>query len=323
LGGVLALALLAARTGAIPDVVEQNPVLELDSCLGVDESVVRKLLELELRNERIRDAALPISVGVRCIEDAQEIRVEPWASLGEEGIRPIQLPAPDDADPAAHEARSRELALAIAELIRRLEIRHPLPSEPPPPPPVPVAPAVVVSRPPPPEQPEGRWQLGILSAFDTFSGGQRLAGGDVSIASSVGRFTLIELRAGGRVAAGATLASGQLSARAGTASAAAGLNVWSRHRSVGLAFMLRAQGYLMQFHADSPPGGASGTAVLGALTVAAEPRLMVAVSRRVSLTAAADGGLPVHGIVVRTQGVEAASMSGLFLSGNLGVVLTF
>jgi hypothetical protein len=80
---------------------------------------------------------------------------------------------------------------------------------------------------------------------------------------------------------------------------------------------------LVEYRADLSGDGNSRSALLGAFVVAVEPRLLIALTRRVSLTAAAAAGIPVHGIVVRTQGLAADSLSGVAFSGNLGAVLTF
>jgi len=321
---ILALALFATRSEQAADAPEQNPVLELDPCLEVDDSAVQNLVDLELRDARAGDRDVAISVVVRCVDGAQEIRVEPWASLGHDGIRPIQLPAPDDADPAAREARSRELALAIAELIRRLEMTHPLRPKPPPPPsPPPPSPAIAVSAPPAADEPRGRWQLAVFSSFEAFTGGQTMAGGDVSVAAPIGRWMVSELRAGGRLVDAATSPAALLTGRAGTAAFAAGLNVWSKHRAVGFALMLRAQGYAIEYRIASPDRGGSRAALLGALAIVVEPRLVVAVSRRISLAAGAAAGVPLHGIVVRTQGVETDSVTGLAVSASLGALVAF
>jgi hypothetical protein len=319
---IWALTMFALPSEQTGDAVDRNPVLDIDACVEVDDASVENLVDLELRDARRGERDAPISVGVRCLEDAQEIRVEPWASQGADGIRTIALPAADDADPAAREARSRELALAIAELIRRLEITrplHPRPQPPPPPPPVPV----IVSTPPTAEEPRGRWQLAALSSFEAFTGGQKLAGGDIAVAVAIGRLLLTEVRLGGRLVDAETPPLARLTGRAGTAALAAGPNVWSRQRTVGFALMLRAQGYAIEYRAESPGEGGSRTSRLGALTVAVEPRLLVALSPRISLAAAVGVGVPLHGIVVRAQGTETDSLTGVVVCANLGAALTF
>jgi len=317
--------MLAMRIEAIPGAPERGPSLDLEPCVRVDASVVQNLvnLELELGDARARRPDFPISVAVRCLDGAQLIRVEPWASQADDGLRTIELPDADDAA-AALEARSRELALAIAELIRRLEITRPLPPEPPPPPapPAPSSSAIplVVTPSSPPQGPHDRWQIGALSTFEAFTGGQWLAGGDLSLGASIGRWVSVDLRAGGRFVEGLTSSSERLSGRAGVASLAAGLNVWSGRR-VGFAIMLRGQGFGVEYRVGAAGADAARTARLGALVAAVEPRLLFEISRHIVLALGGAVGLPVRGVVVRVQGVETSTMSGLFLSGSLGVVV--
>jgi hypothetical protein len=168
----------------------------------------------------------------------------------------------------------------------------------------------------------GRWQLGILSTYDYFAGGQKFAGGDLFAAARLGRWFVAELRAGGRVGADQPLPGGRLSARAATVGAAAGIRFWPE-RPIGLAMMVRAQEYLVQFGAEASGDSAARTALLGAFVLAAEPRLIVVLARHFELEATAAVGFPPHGIVIRIQGIESQSMSGLLLSGSLAGVLTF
>jgi len=325
IAGLLALAIVAMPPDATSGTVERGPSLDLDACVRVDASAVQSLveLELELADARARHPSFPVSVAVRCLEGGQLIRVEPWASRGDDGIRTIELPDAYDAT-AAREARSRELALAIAELIRRLEITRPLPAEPPPaepPPPPPVAPPVVVAPVALPEGARDRWRIGALSTVEVFPGGPWLVGGDLSLGVSLGRWVSLDLRAGGRFVDGLTSTPEPLSARAGVASLGAGPTFWSRRRSVGFALMVRAQGFGVEYRVESAGPGPAGTSRLGAVVAAAEPRLLVGLSRHVTLALGGAAGLAVHGIVVRVQGLETSRMSGLLLSGSLGVVV--
>lgn len=52
-------------------------------------------------------------------------------------------------------------------------------------------------------------------------------------------------------------------------------------------------------------------------------RVWAAINGHVAVTAAAAAGLPIHGIVLRTRGIDAASLTGRVVSANLGVLLTF
>jgi hypothetical protein len=326
-GTFLALWLASIGTELTTGMADNGPTLTIDPCVAVDEGTVRNVMELEIRGPRM----LASSVSVRCIDGAQEIRVLSGASPETEGIRTIQLPpVVDENDAAARQARSRELALAIAEYIRRLDSVQPPtrespkpPPSPTPPPPVraPVVPALLETR--SIERPEDRWQLGLLSALEYFSGGQTLAGGDLFVASALGRWFSAELRAGGRLGTNEPLPGGRLTTRAATASAGVGFNLWSRRRSVRAALVLRAQGYLVQFRVEQFGEGRTPTALLGALALAAEPQLSLPLTRHLSLVASAGAGFPLHGIVVRTQGTENRGMSGLIVSASLGGVVTF
>jgi hypothetical protein len=326
IAGLLALALVATGAEATPGPAEHGPLLEVEACVRVDALVVQNLvdLELDLGDARARRPTVPISVAVRCLDGAQLIRVEPWASRGDDGLRTIELPDAYD-EAAAVEARSRELALAIAELIRRLEITRPLPPEAPPPapppPPAPAAPPVVVAPSSPPDEPRHRWQLGALTSFDAFPGGPWLAGGDLSFGVSLGRWVALDLRAGGRSVQGLTSSSERLTARAAVASLGAGLNVWSQRHPIGFVAMLRAQGLGVAYRLGSAGEDPARTTWLDAFAASVEPRFLVRMSGHLTLALGGAAGLVLHGIVVRVQGVETSRMSGLSLSGNLGLVV--
>lgn len=306
-----------------PGALEQPPELIIDPCVGVDAAAVRTLLALQMSDGRASHPLARIAVSVGCADQAQEIRIEPWASMGLGGVRTFELPAADESVPATQEARSRELALAIAELIRRLELTHPLPTPAPPSPPPPVVTAGPAPPQASPEQPvPGRWQLGVLSAFEHFDGGQNLGGLDLVAARRIGRFLACELRAGARAGEDVTLPWVQITTRATTASAAVGAARWTRRGRLGGALMGRAQAFFAQFQVEPASGGPSATGHY-VFVLAAEPDLYVALSRHVALAASGAAGVAVHGIVLRTQGTPTNSLSGAMLSANLGAVLTF
>jgi hypothetical protein len=322
-GTLLALSLvLLGADDQTPAVVAEGPSLTIDACIAVDPATVRQVMELE-----ISDANLwPASVSVRCVDGAQEIRIGRSDSLDRGDARTIHIaPVADDDTPAERQARSRELALAIAEFVRR-----PGPAARPPenlpapvlPSPAP-APTLAITSTPATEAPEGRWRLGFLCTFEHFSRGQSLMGADLVVASHLGRWFLAELRIGGRLGADQTLPGEHLTTRAAVVAAATGVNVWSHSRVFGGGIVLRAQGYLVQFRAEETGEGRPKAANLGAFALALEPRLMVALTRRFSLQASAAAGLVPRGIVVRIQGLETQSMSGVAMSANLAGVFAF
>jgi hypothetical protein len=314
----LALALVALPDEAVVDAPGDAPLLDVDPCVDVDAAEVRRLLELELSDVRARDQSAAVAVAVRCTPGGQEIRVEPWASLGQDGIRTIELPPQAERDTAAREARARELAVAIAELVRRLhDHAFVRPEPPPPPPPIRVAPT------PPPEQPRSPRHIGVMSSFDYFMGGQLLIGGEVTLSVALGRYMLADVSAGVRTTGDQAVPSGRLATRAGTAAIALGPNLGSLWRLVGVALLFRARGYLVEYRAAPANDGAARTARFGALFLAAEPRVSLRLSRRMSLLLSAAVELPAHGIIVRAQGVETASISGLALAAGLGAAMAF
>jgi hypothetical protein len=322
-GTLLALSLVfLSFDDQTPAVVAEGHSLTIDSCIAVDQETVRQVMELEISDARL----LPTSVSVRCVDGAQEIRIGRSASPDLGDVRTIHIaPAANDDTPAERQARSRELALAIAEFVRWPgPAARPIENPPAPVPPSlsPAASLVAVSS-PATKAPEDRWQLGILCAYEHFSRGQGLMGADLFLASRLGHWFLAELRIGGRLGGDQSLPEEHLTTRAATITAAAGVNRWSRGRVFGGGIVLRAQGYLVQFRAEATGAGRVETANLSAFALALEPRLMVSLTRHFSLQASAAAGLVPRGIVVRIQGIETQSMSGLALSANLAGVFTF
>jgi hypothetical protein len=145
----------------------------------------------------------------------------------------------------------------------------------------------------------------------------------VFVGARVGRFVLGEVRAGFRRGEDLDAPWVRVTAGAGTASAAAGLNLWSGGKRDGLAVMARAQGYLFEFQSDPAGPSNAGTGRALAFVLATEPRISVAVTRHLSLTMGAAAGTTVHGIVLELQGAVSRSLTGLFLSANLGAVFAF
>jgi hypothetical protein len=171
--------------------------------------------------------------------------------------------------------------------------------------------------------PERTWHVGVRSSFDYFSGGSTLMGGDVFVASSWGRCFLAELGAGGRVGSDEPVRGGQLTIRAATVAASGGLVLISRGRLAGSAVVAQVQGHLVHFAAQQSGQHPEQTALLDAWTVAAEPRLALALTRRLSLAASVGVGYALRPIVIREQGASRPSMSGLVLSGHVGGDFSF
>jgi hypothetical protein len=196
-----------------------------------------------------------------------------------------------------------------------------------PPSPLPLAPAMVAASATSPARPDAesgrRWHVGVRSSFDYFSGGRTLVGGDLFVTSSWGRWFLAELGAGGRVGADEPLRGGRLTTRAGTVAAAAGLKLASLGRLAGSAVVVQAQAYLVRFAAQPSGQRPEQTALLDGWTVAAEPRLALALTRRLGLAASAGVGYALRPIIIREQGITRPGMSGLVLSAHVGGGFSF
>jgi hypothetical protein len=325
IGVTLILGLLALGSDTATPVGGRGPTLTIDPCVDVDEAAVREVMDLEIIAGRTDGEGLPDLVHVRCQGDLQEIRVESSASPAQWVVRTIQLvPVLDSASSAARQARSRDLALAIAELVRRFEsaaVPAPVPPAPSPPPLLVTAPAV-----PPAQTRTGkpaRWQVGVVATYDYFSGGVRFVGGDLLMGARLGSRFVAEIRVGGRAGTQHLVPNGRLSSSAATVGATAGARLWPEHRHVGLALLLHAQEYLVRFRLESPANAGTRTGPFGAFVVAAGPRLTVALGRRVELGMSAAAGFPPHGIVVRVQGAVVERLTGLVLSGDLAGVFRF
>jgi hypothetical protein len=294
--------------------------LSIDACIAVDQETVRQVMELEISDARL----LPVSVDVRCVDGAQEIRISRPGSPSQEDVRTVPTaPISETETPAELQARSRELALSIAEFVRWPGAKAQPPQAPQPTPPLPtvVPEGATASR--PAEVPEGRWRLGLLCAYERFAHGHSLMGGDVFMGSRLARWYLAELRVGGRLGSDSLNSGQHLTTRAASVSAAAGLGMWSKRSVWGGALVLRAQGYLAQVRGDASPESRFATRRLGALALLVEPRLMVALTHHLFLQASAALGWVPQGISVRVQGVEAQGLTGIALSANLAGVITF
>jgi hypothetical protein len=322
-GTLLALSLILLGVDDQPPMAVVKVInLTIDACIAVDQETVRQVMELEISDAHL----LPASVRVRCVDGAQEIRISRPGSLSQEEVRTVHIaPVSENETPAERQARSRELALSIAEFVR-WPGADPRPPQnlPPPAPPLPATvPEIAAVTEPATGVPDGRWQLGLLYAYERFAHGHSLMGGDVFVGSRLGRWYLVELRIGGRLGSDSLSFGEHLTTRAASMAAAAGLSLWSKGHVLGGALVLRAQGYLAQVRGDATQESRFTTGTLGALALVVEPRLMVALTNHLFLQASAAVGWVPQAIEVRIQGVEAQSISGVALSANLAGVINF
>jgi len=312
----LVFALLASR----------GPTLALDPCVGVDETTLQGLIELELRDVRTQTSTRPISVAVTCIDGGQEIRAEPWASLGQDGVRLLALPPFDEGDSAAREARARELALAVAELIRRLETTEPLLPAPKPPSeaaPSPSPPPPSVAAASPSQAIAARVRLGVVAAAERWAGGLVLGGGDITLQLVPMGWLVAEARAGARLAPDDRTVGGRTGARAVALTGALGPVRRSSGGRLGIGLLMQAQLFLVQVSAAGEASLEERRAWVAVGSAGLAPQLFVRLGHHVALGASAGVALPVHGARIRLQGVDVKSPSGITVSANAGVFAEF
>jgi hypothetical protein len=337
-GPEIALALLAAIGQLSAPDRSAALALTIDPCLDIDEQTVRHLVDLELGDPGDRAASRPgITVSVLCVKNGQEIRLEPRAVGQPPTIRrPLRLESPEGAGLAAREARTRELALAIAELVRRFEsdgasapsVAESEVAQPPQTPPVPevraTAPTASITRPASPVAAATSMRIGALSAVEFFSGGRTFVGGDLIAGMRVGRRFDAEIAAGVRVDMGQKAQMARLDAAALDVAVALAARLWSYRESLQTSVWLRARGFAYQWRVESD-GGNSGaqTTTLAFATVAAGPRVGITLGRRALVIAEAGVGRPLPAVVVRDQGRTIGSVSGWLVSGNLGAAFLF
>jgi hypothetical protein len=317
----LVFSLLASTTSAVP------LSLTVDACVGVDAEEVRHLTATELLMDATDRSGLEVLVG--CHQGVQKLRVL-HTSRGLVGARVIELGDVENKD-----ARHRELALAIAELVRRVP-ENPAPAAPipaPPPlrpelqPPRAVDPLPKVSPQPPKVSGvrEG-WaaEVALAATFVHWTANQRFVGADLVARVSVAEPFLIELRAGGRKTIRATaLSEGRIDASGFSAGLGLGCELVPELQAVGvvlgarigadwLRYSIFDDGRVSYSSADAADVHALGT-LTGSVGLWGNSRLVVEL--------AAGGAL--HSVAIREEGQLVAGVRGAMLGGTVGLSARF
>ena len=211
------------------------PAITVDPCIEVDAEEVRRLTAMELRTWRWRTSPETFEVLAVCRDGIEELRLTN-RSRGNVTVRSIDLGAPLAED---QDAKARELALAIAELLRRADMES-TPEEPAAPsPPVPPAPAPV---PPPAQASETKpWniELGATGVIAGWTGGEMLFGADVAGRAHVARWVIVELRLGARKSRPVDFADGSLDGQGVAAAVGLSFDATPGVRQAGVSFGAR------------------------------------------------------------------------------------
>jgi hypothetical protein len=317
---VLSIALLGGTAVAAP-----IPLI-IDACVAVDPEEVRRLTAIELLTDESDHSEFEVLVG--CRGDSQTLRLL-HVSRGVVDSRSLE---PGKAD--APDARNRELALAIAELVRRtpdLAVAAPAVEMPAQPPQLRVSSTAVDSQPvlvplsPVSDEP-GEWlaEIGVLGAFVHWSRGHRLLGADLVVRVPLRSRMVSELRAGGRKTIGSVaLSEGWLDARGFGAALGLGFDVAPTQGFVGLTVGVRVGvdwlRYAIVDEGGTPYSGADAADVHAMGTLAT----FVALSEHLRLTCELAAGGALHPIVIRENGQDVSGARGVMASGAFGLAARF
>lgn len=296
---------------------QQLPAIAIDSCVDVDAEEVRRLAALELGSSRVGAEVTRLDVAVRCTDGAQELTVTD-RTTGAVTVRSIDLTVQLETD---RDATARELALAIAEVVRRADLeREPTP----PPQPTTAPPGESRSLPTPtdhaaPAPRSWRAELGASVVFTRWTGGEELLGVDATSRLRFGDRLITELRLGGRQTRSIELRSGGLDAGGVSASAGLSLDLLPYVAAGGVAVGVRFGADWMRYTAVDEQGTAYGGADVRAFSTSATATAFIEIADPVSVTADAAVGTALHSIAIRDDGRTVSGMRGILLSGALGV----
>ncbi len=313
---MIALSVLLLATGAEAAL---PPPITIDPCVQVDTEEVRRLVEIELGTWHGRTALERLDVAVACAAEGQEVRLTDRAR-GRVTVRGIDLSASGGKD---RDAKARELALAIAELIRRVDLEQAsepsAPSVAPPPEPTPLEEPARVE----PAPPSWRVEVGAHAIASGWTGGELLFGADLSGRVHLGRFLIAELELGGRKTRSTALASGKLSGYGLASGVGLALDATPGWRRAGVSFGARLGGDWLRYTAVSGAGASYGGGDAGVVSVAGTTTAFVALSGPFSATFRAAVGGALHSIQIRDNGRAISGARGMMLSSALGVAARF
>ena len=292
------------------------PTITIDPCVEVDADEVERLAAMELRTWRWRTAPEELEVLATCQEGTQELRLT-HRVRGQVTVRSIELGERlvDD-----EEAKERELALAIVEMLRRADVdfapEAPPPSSPPPAPPLPPPRTDDVVQPVPPP-----WsiELGAMGVGAGWGGGEVLLGVDAVGRARLGRWLIAELRLGGRKTRPVELESGTVDGHAVAGALGLSFDATPAVHQAGVSFGARLGvdwlRYATRDRGELEYDGGDGAVV----SLAGTTTGFVALSGALGLTVDAAVGGALHSVVIRENGEVISGMRGVLFQGALGL----
>jgi hypothetical protein len=309
------LRLIPATSGAVS--TDPAPAaaigLTVDSCVDADREELRRLLEVEYRGPLVdADRIDRTQVVVRCAEDRNEVRVL-VPRRPKETVRTVDLTS---LGPVAREAKTRELALVIAELVRSAEASEPVPER------VALPPAAEKAAPPP--EPTRWTQIGALFSAEKYSGGQAQMGPGLAVRFALTRYFNAEARVGARWAETLAAPDGQITSRGLEGGVGVGIDAFPSESRAGLLLLARAEVVWLQIQGNESGTTASGRSVTGLTVVAgAAPCAWIALTRSLRVLAEPAILVPIHRLDIEDQGLRVSSLAGVGVAATLGMVAHF
>ncbi len=295
------------------------PSINIDSCVAVDPEEVRRLAAIEVSSWQGGSSLGSLKVSVSCDEGVQQL----YLTRGQEELiasRTIDLSATEASD---RDARTRELALAIAELLRRAPPQPPPQPAPTPTPPPPAPNPTPIEIAPPLEPSPWQLELGARATTASWAGGQWLYGADLGARAHFARWFIAELSLGGRRARSVELVDGSMSGLGVSGAAGLAFDTAPDVKWAGLAIGVRLGvdwvKYTALDGANFDAGARQGAAVnlLGSATAFA----VIAPRLRLTLDTALGGAL--HSLIVEQNERSVSGLDGMVLSSSLGLALEF
>jgi hypothetical protein len=317
---LIALLAMLPLSGA-PDVAS-NPVIRIDPCVQVDGEEVRRVTAIELSGSRPQRSLAELEVDVACRNGVEEIQLIDRVRA-RITVRSIDLRTRGDADlgaPAAEarDAKARELALAIAELLRRTEGESAL--------------GVPTARvaPSPGADPGAagsssgeprplRLELDVAGVLEHFTAGETLFGADLSGRLHVASWLIAELRLGGRKTKPVALERGAIDGHGVTAAAGLALDLTPGMHRAGVALGARLGGSWLRYAASQGRATAFAGKDAAAATLAGTATGFVMLTRDFCVVADASVGTALHAIVIRENDRRLSGMRGVFMSSAIGL----
>jgi hypothetical protein len=224
------------------------------------------------------------------------------------------------------DAKARELALAIAEVVRRAELEgdpltHPALAP---------APPRVTPSPGPPEGPPNateprpwRADLGVAGTAARWTGGEVLFGVDATGRLRLGTWLITDLRLGGRKTRPVQLQTGKVDAQGMSAMVGLSLDIAPFLSGAGAAVGARLGADWLRYSAVDQQGLQYGGGDAGSFSASAGATAFVEVSAPLCITADAAIGTALHTIAITDNGRSVSGMRGMLLTGSLGLSAQF